>query len=237
MIRMILVLCIGLFASSSYAVGYSYDYKPHELFRSLDIDKNGQLERHEVPPMIEFDLIDADRTQAISFEEFSRVYRTPRIDLFVPYKASKQTKQRKPMQAFKTTLSTLSKELERQGFMSGKGSRFAQVNPNLTLKPLTDFMSWAQNTPEVRETLEKMGVAWVPPANAKTLGVDCPVQVVSADDVSDFGEWPLVGRKGTVTLVDTQDNGATPDDPLFVVLLEDGRTEGFWTEQLAVISA
>jgi len=232
-LRLLACLFAVMFASHSYAVGYSYNPELHETFRALDLNKDGTLQRPETPPLINFDQFDVDRNQGISFAEFCKVQK----HLIVPYKASKHPPTRKrTMQALKTTLSTLHRDLERQGFMP-LGRRLQNLNPNLSLKPLAEFLAWVNTTPEVREALETQGIHWTPPANATTLGQGCPVRIKDADDVSDFGEPPLVNCKGTVTAVDTIDNGATADDPLFVVLLEDGRQEAFWTEQLEVLSA
>jgi hypothetical protein len=141
------------------------------------------------------------------------------------------------MKALKPILSALVNRLEAQGFI-GLKRRGSMLNDNLSLKPLVDFMSWMNQTTEAQNILKDMGIEWKQPLvipDSKHLGVGYPVRVIySENNPSDMGEASVIGLCGSITDIDYGDNGAQDVDPLYIVLLEDGRTEGFWAEELEV---
>jgi len=81
-----------------------------------------------------------------------------------------------------------------------------------------------------------MGVEWNQPiVVSPNLTVGNPVRVIySENNPSDMGELSVVGLCGMITDIDYGDNGAQNVDPLYIVLLEDGRSEGFWVEELEI---
>lgn len=139
------------------------------------------------------------------------------------------------MKALKPILSALVNRLEAQGFI-GLKRRGNYLNDNLSLKPLVDFMSWMNQTKEAHEILKDMGIEWKQPLVAPTGNNFCvgnPVRIIySENNPSDMGEMSVVGMCGTIVDVDYGDNGAQDVDPLYIVLLEDGRTDGFWANEL-----
>lgn len=139
------------------------------------------------------------------------------------------------MQALKPALSMLANQLERQGFI-GMKRQGSLLNSNLSLKPLVDFVSWMNQTTEAQQLLQELGIEWKQPVlPCTTLEVCAPVRIISTENnVTEFNEKNYVGLCGTIAEIDFGDNGAQDMDPLYIVLLEDGRSEGFWADELEI---
>ena len=69
------LVALGLIGCCSDSIAQQASQRGQRIFDRFDTDKNGQLEKSELPARLQktFDLIDSDQNQSVSVDEFQRV--------------------------------------------------------------------------------------------------------------------------------------------------------------------